>query len=197
MVDLVHIGLIGCGRWGQYILRDLHTLGCSVTVLARSENSRQRATQLGAARIVSDLKELRAVDGFVIATPTATHAEMLERLIPMGVPIFVEKPLTADVLSAERIARTTDQVFVMDKWRYHPGVRMLAEIARSEELGETLGLRYLQTRLGQPAYRRGRHLDSRTARPVHCPRDSGVHSGTKDRHRRGHIRTRVLTGVAR
>jgi predicted dehydrogenase len=149
-VDLVHIGLIGCGRWGQYILRDLHTLGCSVTVLARSENSRQRAMQLSAARIVSKLKELPVVDGFVVATPTATHAEMLEHLIPIGVPIFVEKPLSADVFSAEKIAQTTDQVFVMDKWRYHPGVRMLAEIARSGELGETLGLRTFRLGWGNP-----------------------------------------------
>ena len=34
----------------------------------------------------------------------------------------------------------------MDKWRYHPGVELLAEIARSGELGGVVGLR--TTRIG-------------------------------------------------
>jgi hypothetical protein len=28
----------------------------------------------------------------------------------------------------------------MDKWRYHPGIELLATIARSQELGPALGL---------------------------------------------------------
>jgi predicted dehydrogenase len=34
-----------------------------------------------------------------------------------------------------------DRLFVMDKWRYHPGVEMLRDLSRSGKLGEVLGLR--------------------------------------------------------
>jgi Trk K+ transport system NAD-binding subunit len=36
----VVVGLVGCGRWGRHILRDLVALGCEVHVVARSEESR-------------------------------------------------------------------------------------------------------------------------------------------------------------
>src|SRR5262249_44337399 len=39
-----------------------------------------------------------------------------------------------------------DRLFVMDKWRYHPGIEMLRDIARSGELGPVIGLR--TTRVG-------------------------------------------------
>ena len=38
-----HVGLIGRGRWGQNLLRDLKSLGVRVTVVARSPESRSRA----------------------------------------------------------------------------------------------------------------------------------------------------------
>jgi predicted dehydrogenase len=130
------IGLVGCGRWGAFILRDLAALGCAVTVVARDNGTRNRALA-GGGVAVGELAELPAnLAGYVVATPTATHAELVERLLARERPIFVEKPLTADPASARRIAeRGAGRVFVMEKWRYHPGVEALAALARSGELG--------------------------------------------------------------
>lgn len=61
--EQTHIGLVGCGRWGKFILRDLVTLGCNVVVVARSERSRVNAHECGAASIVRSLDELPAVAG--------------------------------------------------------------------------------------------------------------------------------------
>ena len=44
---------IGCGHWGKNVLRDLVELGASVTVLARSEATAERARAGGAAAVVS------------------------------------------------------------------------------------------------------------------------------------------------
>jgi predicted dehydrogenase len=61
--------------------------------------------------------------------------------------VFVEKPLTPDVAAAERLAeRGAGRVFVMDKWRYHPGVQALVRLARSGELGPVVGIQ--TTRVG-------------------------------------------------
>ena len=50
----------------------------------------------------------------------------------LGVPVFVEKPLCTDPGDAARLAAGAgDRLFVMDKWRYHPGIELLAEIGRS------------------------------------------------------------------
>lgn len=111
------------------------------------------ARAAGAHDVRERMAELRAVDGLVIATPTVTHydvaIEVAERF--PDTPIFCEKPLTVDLGQARDIARRAgDRLFVMDKWRYHPGVIALAAIARSGELGPVEGLRTTRVQWGHP-----------------------------------------------
>jgi len=135
------VGLVGCGRWGWHILRDLVTLGCEVPVVARSEESRARAEEGGARELVGDIASLSRVDGVVVATPTSTHAAVVEEALKLGVPVYCEKPLCDDVAAAERLAESgAGRLFVMDKWRYHPGVEELAAIARQRRLGSVSGI---------------------------------------------------------
>lgn len=162
------VALLGCGRWGRHILRDLLSLGCEVPVVARSEASVQRAREGKATAIVADVPSLGPLDGAVIATPTSTHAAVIEEVLELGVPVFVEKPLTADPASARRLAAAApNRLFVMDKWRYHPGVRELARIARSGELGAPLGIHSRRVTLGH------RYTDVDTVW-IHAPHDLAI-----------------------
>jgi predicted dehydrogenase len=145
------IGLVGCGNWGRFILRDLRNLGCSVSVVARSHSSIENALSLGAERIVAHCDDLPALDGIVVAVPTSRHADVVDSLCKRHVPIFCEKPLTNDPQRARQIVEQAgDRVFVMDKWRYHPGIEMLREIATSGELGDVTGLRLQHIGWGNP-----------------------------------------------
>ena len=138
---MVKIGLVGCGRWGRNILRDLRVLGAGVTVADTSSESREAARRLGAESVVDSLEALPEVDGFVVAAPTTAHGPLVLQLAGTGLPVFCEKPLTADIGAARAIvAAAGERVFVMDKWRYHGGVRALAAIARSGELGPVQGV---------------------------------------------------------
>jgi predicted dehydrogenase len=162
------VGLVGCGRWGSKILRDLRALGCRVPVVARSEASVERARAGGADRIVGGLEELTGVEGVVVATPTATHAAVLDDALGLGVPIYVEKPMAPDPAGAERLAREgADRLFVMDKWRHHPGIEALRDIARSEELGAPLGVHCTRESWGSP------HTDVDSVW-VHLPHDLAI-----------------------
>jgi predicted dehydrogenase len=87
----------------------------------------------------------------VVAVSTIAHADAIEPLLELGVPVFSEKPLTPDADAAERLATVAPgRLFVMDKWRYHPGIEMLAQIARSGELGAVTGLRLVRVSHGNP-----------------------------------------------
>ncbi len=145
------VGLVGCGAWGRHILRDLVSLGCEVPVVARSEESRARAAEGGASGVVPDIASLPRVDGVVVATPTSTHAAVLEEVLRLDVPVFCEKPLSDDADAAGQLAaHAPDRLFVMDKWRYHPGVLELAAIVRERRLGAVSGLRTLRFGWGNP-----------------------------------------------
>jgi predicted dehydrogenase len=136
------VGLVGCGQWGGFILRDLVQLGCRTWVVARSPASVERARGHGAQAIVADLEALpRDLDGYVVAVPTTRHAAVTAALLERGAPIFVEKPFTSDPAELHDVAaRGKGRVFVMHKWRYHPGVEALAELVRSRRLGAVLSI---------------------------------------------------------
>jgi len=135
------IGLIGCGAWGRHILRDLKECGAIVHVVAPSETSRRNAVSHRADSIVAHPAELPPVDGYVVAAPTGLHADIIEALLPSGRPIFTEKPMTADPASARRIAEAGgERVFVMQKWRYHPGIERMRQEIASGALGDLHGI---------------------------------------------------------
>src|SRR3712207_828030 len=117
------IALLGPGRWGAHVLRDLRALDCEVWAVARSAASVSRAREGGAGGIVAAIEDLPSVDGAVVCTPETTHPDVIGALrAAQDVPVFVEKPLAADPDQADALAaRHAGRLFVMDKWRYHPG----------------------------------------------------------------------------
>src|SRR5215211_7399511 len=144
------IGLVGCGKWGRLILRDLLSLGATVSVVAFGESA-SHAAGAGASAVVANVGDLPSVEGIVVASPTATHADVIEALLPRGVPIYCEKPLCDDDVKARRLATAAPtRLFVMDKWRYHCGVLEMAAIARSGELGPVIGLRTTRIQYSHP-----------------------------------------------
>jgi predicted dehydrogenase len=145
------IGLIGCGAWGRNILRDLRSLDAAVEVVAPSAENRAWARAHGAAAAHSHLEALGEVTGIVVAAPSSLHGPIIEQLLPRQVPIFVEKPMTTDTASARRIVDAAgDRVFVMDKWRYHPGIERIAALLREGELGRPLSIRTLRLGWANP-----------------------------------------------
>ena len=126
-------------------------LGCETVVVARSETSTRTAVEAGAGAVVRSVAEIPEVAGAVVVTPTTTHAEVVDELLERDIPIYVEKPLTDDPQSAAALAaRAPGRLFVMHKWRYHPGVEALAAIARSGELGPVSGVRTTRVGWGHP-----------------------------------------------
>ena len=145
------IGLIGCGRWGRLILRDLRAGGAEVHVATRGEQSRATAIEGGAASVVATVSDLPPMDGYVVASPTITHAAMLEALVDTGKPIFVEKPMTCDPASARQLVdRAGDRLFVMDKWRYHPVVEAMRDEVASGNIGEVLAIQCVRQGWSNP-----------------------------------------------
>ncbi len=111
-----------------------------------SPASRERiALSFPEVRLSEDVEELLSdpeLDAIAVATPVPTHAELAVRVLKAGKHCFVEKPLAQSVAGAERAvaaAADTGRVLMVGHLlEYHPGVRMLKELADSGELGDRI-----------------------------------------------------------
>lgn len=148
---MITIGLIGCGIWGRAILRDLLSLGVSVKVF----DIRITNYELGITHspLITHLSDLSNTDGLIVATPSSTHRSVLEKILPWRLPIFVEKPLTtslADARYLQAISSTYIYIYMMHVWRYHGGIQLLGELARSGKLGSITALRTTRSNWTSP-----------------------------------------------
>lgn len=144
------IGLIGCGRWGRNILRDLKSLGCEVFVVEVDPEALAWVRDNGIAAFHSNDTWPEA-DGYVIATTTVSHADIIADIQGLNKPVFVEKPLCTQVDKARQLLKADNQnIFVMEKWRYHGGVQALKALVRSGKLGKVQGLRTTRVQWNQP-----------------------------------------------
>jgi myo-inositol 2-dehydrogenase/D-chiro-inositol 1-dehydrogenase len=106
------LGLVGVGRIGAFHAETLHRLPGVQVVVADVQTGRAEALagSLG-VRWAPDIGSLLRtdLDGLVVATPTGSHAELIERGVAAGVPVFCEKPV------AETSARTLEVIKTVDK----------------------------------------------------------------------------------
>ena len=103
----LRIGLIGLGYMGRNHLRVLSLLK-DVQIGFIHDANQPRAAELAAEFGVTATnqfeRDLDTVDALVIATPTSTHAQYIRMAANHLKHIFVEKPLTDDLASAEEIS---------------------------------------------------------------------------------------------
>ncbi|WP_299625870.1 inositol 2-dehydrogenase [Pelagibius sp.] len=101
---MLRIGLLGAGRIGQIHGRNIaaHPKAALAAVAdAVPAASEALAAETGAAtREIAAVLADPAIDAVVIATPTDTHAELIEAAVRGGKAVFCEKPVDLD---AERI----------------------------------------------------------------------------------------------
>lgn len=91
-------------------IEDLASDSLDATVYTIWDDNPERGQKVAAscgATFVADLDALLAddaVDGFVICDANTRHTALLEKAIPVGKPVFCEKPLTTNVADAKRVA---------------------------------------------------------------------------------------------
>ena len=145
---------MGCGYWGQNLVRNFSELGALAGVCEARSDGRDRARAIApGVRLLSDLDEALS-DGapIVIATPAETHHALARRALLSGRDVFVEKPLALTVEQGNELvalAAEGDRILMVGHvLEYHPGVRRLMELVNSE-LGELYYLSSNRLSLGK------------------------------------------------
>ena len=129
------LGLIGLGKMGQNHLRVLSMLNSvQLTFIHDADPTVEaRLSQAYGVPAARDLDAaLEGTDAVVIATPTSTHAEYIERVASHVSNLFVEKPLAGTLAEAEAVHRFAEarnlniQVGFIE--RFNPAVQVLKKV---------------------------------------------------------------------
>jgi predicted dehydrogenase len=138
------VGFLGVGWIGHHRLKAMIDTGV-IDVAAVADTSPDLASRAVAlvpnAKQVATLDELlqQDLDGVVIATPTALHADQAIRALESGAAVFCQKPLgrtAAEVRSVVEAARTVDRLLAVDmSYRFTEGMRKIRELVAGGTLG--------------------------------------------------------------
>lgn len=142
MTAPLELALVGAGRIAQQHARAVVARD-DVRITAVIDPDRSAATRLAAevgASVVGDVIDaVPAVDGAIICSPTALHAEHATALVERGVGVLIEKPLAAGLADAERIAALAAERGVValsaQVLRYLPMTDIAREVIASGRFG--------------------------------------------------------------
>jgi predicted dehydrogenase len=138
------LGFLGVGWIGRHRLEAVAASGAAeVAAIAdpspeAAERAAACATDAARGRTLDDLLAL-PLDGVVVATPSALHAEQAVRALERGLAVFCQKPLGRTAAEARRVvdaARASDRLLAVDlSYRFVRGVPELRRIVRAGEIG--------------------------------------------------------------
>lgn len=145
MTPRPRVGFLGVGWIGRHRMEAMLNTGAveAAAIADPSDEMAAEALKLAPrAKRVEGLEELldRGLDGIVIATPSALHAEQSIAALERGAAVFCQKPLGRTAEEARAVveaARKADRLLAVDfSYRFTEGMRLIRKRAAAGELGD-------------------------------------------------------------
>ena len=154
----IGLAIVGAGYWGPNLVRTaLATPAFRLEWLCDLQIERARAV-LGRYTTVRPTDSFEAVLGdpavaaVAIATPAATHFDLVRSALEAGKHVLVEKPLTPSVAEAEKLAslalRSGSMLMCDHTYCYTPAVQRIRELIRGGEIGDVQFIDSVRINLG-------------------------------------------------
>lgn len=138
------LALIGAGYWGRNLARVFHSLGDLAVICDADQEimdgfGEEYSSVLKSTNIMDVITD-QSVTRVAIATPAATHYELVMQMLRAGKDVFVEKPLCLDIEDGKKIqaaCEETNQVLMVGHLlQYHPSIKSLQSLVSDGYLGE-------------------------------------------------------------
>jgi UDP-2-acetamido-3-amino-2,3-dideoxy-glucuronate N-acetyltransferase len=139
-----NLAVLGCGYWGQNLVRNFFQLGVLKVICDPAEQGRERAAQLAPGvelqKAFNEVFARKDIDAIVLATPAETHHLLALRAMEAGKDVLVEKPLALTLKEGlemqQAAARHKRILMVGHLLEYHPAILKLRELLASGSLGK-------------------------------------------------------------
>ena len=142
MLD-VKICVVGAGRWGTNHIKTLCDLGAKPGIVEKSklkkENINKLFPNLVCFESIDDAFQ-QNFDGYIIATPPATHFNIAKKILLNGKPVLVEKPLVLSTQEGEKLSsileETNGRLIVGHLLLFHPAIIKMKELIDRGIIGD-------------------------------------------------------------
>lgn len=124
MIVLI-VGLGSIARKHVYALKQLRP-EAEIYALRSGHNSEE----VGGVKSITDINQLNGKPDFIIiSNPTQFHADTIVNLLPLGVPLFIEKPLFDRIDNIQTVLKDIEEsnlvTYVACNLRFHPCIRFV------------------------------------------------------------------------
>jgi len=154
----IRVAIVGCGYWGQNLLRNFAELDqAEVTVVCDFEpraltRAKKRYPSIEICQNYADVLTNERVDAVVLATPVSSHYPYARQALQAGKHVLVEKPLaqsSRQVMDLIRTAEAAGKVLMVDHtFLYTGAVRQMKSLVESGEIGQLLYFDSVRISLG-------------------------------------------------
>lgn len=144
---MLKAAVVGVGRWGSQYLGFLSSSSKYELVVAYDtdlERLHGYAKKYGfsAASSIDDLCVNYGAEVIFILTPTSSHQEIFVKVSKYGLPLYVEKPISTDLVSAKEmvdISRDREcMLYVAHSMKYEPAIKKIKSLLQDGVLGSVL-----------------------------------------------------------
>jgi len=137
------VAVIGCGYWGKNLVRVFSQLG-ALKCVCDTDAARFDALSIQGeppkfTDNLSDALAEKSIGAVAVATPAATHHDVVRRCLEAGKDVFVEKPLALNADQGRELvalARKHSRILMVGHiLLYHPAVTKLRQLIQQGALG--------------------------------------------------------------
>lgn len=155
---MINVAIIGCGYWGQNIIRDLHdSPECKLKYCCDLNESKLKSIihKNSGMQLIKDSERIfkdKNIDAVFIATPVGSHYELAKRALKGKKAVFVEKPFVDKLKKAvelTEIAKKSQLVLMVGHiFEYAPAVIKVKELIKNNQLGKIYYISSTRVNLG-------------------------------------------------
>lgn len=138
------VALVGGGRWGKNLARNLNMLGVFHTLCDTSstllQSYQEAYPELQTTQSFQEVLDNPKIRQVIIATPAITHYKLAKQSLLAGKDVYVEKPLCLNPEEGRELIALASQhhliLMVGHLLQYHPCINHLHQLVASGKLGK-------------------------------------------------------------
>lgn len=149
-----HILVLGTGSAGQRHAKNLASLGCRISCMdPRADRLMEIRPEIDLVGVYTSMEDAfnstEKIDGVAVTSPPVFHVEQSMAALERGLPVLMEKPVSADETSARRLedmVRSSGIPLLLGyTYRWWPPLKNVKELLEQQAIGKLRHVKFVMS----------------------------------------------------